>query len=120
VRELAIVAAESTCQKRVVVCELYDEAGALIARESNRCRPTGGVCCRLGVVQTQANYTGNECNSMHAEIRAILQLTADDRPVRAVVIGHDFPCGECEAALLRFGVTIIEVVREAPGCGPRR
>lgn len=101
---------ESTCQKRVTIVELYDEAGNLLARESNRCFPTGGTCGRLGVVQNKSNYDVNStCNWVHAEINAINALPTAAKPHKAVLFGHDFYCDACEQALKKAGCEILEV-----------
>lgn len=103
------VIAESTCQKRVTVCELYDWNGMLLCRESNRCNPDG-ICCRLGVIQNKDNYDKNSnCNWTHAEIMAISALPKHlsggiIKPHKAIVYGHDFICDSCEEALKDAGV----------------
>jgi deoxycytidylate deaminase len=97
--------AESTCQKRVTVVELYDAAGNLLARESNRCAPEGGTCHRLGVVQGKENYdVHSHCNWTHAEINALAALPKGARPYTAKLYGHSFYCDACEAALRAAGV----------------
>lgn len=104
------VLAESTCQKRKTVCELYDEAGDLLARESNRCNPVGGICHRLGVVQNKDNYdTSSNCGWTHCEINALRHIPEGSRPYRAVLFGHDFYCDNCEQDLRTAGVEIFEV-----------
>jgi deoxycytidylate deaminase len=108
-------AARSTCQKRVVVCALYDRAGTLLTCESNRCVPPAGGCPRLGVVATREGYPEMaECQWEHAETRALGALPDDARPYRAVLYGHTFVCPACEASLQRFGVTEVEVSPDLP------
>lgn len=103
---------ESTCQKRKTMCEIYDAAGNLLARESNRCDPKDGVCQRLGVVQKKDNYDVNSsCNWTHCEINAIAALPKDSKPYRAVLYGHDFYCDNCENALKAAGVQIMLVMK---------
>ncbi len=110
-KTLEEAAAESTCQKRLVVCEIYDEYGKILAVESNRCSPTGGLCHRIGVVQTKADYdVTSACNWTHAEIMAIRALPRGSyTPHRAVIYGHSYPCDACESALRRVGVEIIDI-----------
>lgn len=109
--------AESTCLKRVTVCELYAADGTLLARESNRCDPPDGKCQRIAVSNQQAEYPeSSTCNWTHSESMA-LQAVGQARPTRAVIYGHDFPCPSCERALRVKGVTAIEVVPAAEGCG---
>lgn len=101
--------AESTCQKRITICEIYDVEGNLLSRESNRCNPTGGICHRLGVVQQKTNYdTGSACNWLHAEMNAIAHLK-EGKPYRAVIYGHTFFCNSCENALRSVGVKELEI-----------
>lgn len=101
--------AESTCQKRRTVCEIYDLDWNLLSRESNRCDP-GGTCHRLGLVQGKGNYDSlSSCNWTHAEIMAIKALPAGSRPYRAVIHGHNFYCDACEKALREIRVQILHV-----------
>lgn len=110
---------ESTCRKRIVVCELYDAEGTLLARASNRCNPPGGICARMERQDGQATYpTHSECGWTHAEVMAVAALTAGISPTRAILYGHDFPCPACEDALRKAGVIDIEV-RQSPATGPR-
>lgn len=120
-RHPAEAALESTCRKRVVVCELYDIHGKLIACESNRCDPPGGQCTRMGVVNGQADYPAEStCNWTHAEIMALQAVGSSNAPHRAVIYGHDFPCPRCEASLRAAGVVVIEVEnRGLAGVGTR-
>jgi len=100
---------ESTCQKRITVCEIYDADGKLLSRESNRCSPEGDVCCRLGVIQTKDNYDKeSSCNWIHAEIMAINALKGGV-PENAILYGHDFLCDNCEEALKGIGVKVIKI-----------
>jgi deoxycytidylate deaminase len=113
-------AAESTCLKRITVCEIYDEMSNLLARESNRCEPPGGVCCRMGVVSAKEGYPEHStCNWTHAEEMAIRALLDRSEPHVAVIYGHDFPCPSCEAKLRAAGVEHIEM-RQHPAVGLRR
>ena len=113
------VKAESTCQKRVTVCEIFDKNGKLLARESNRCNPHGGVCERLAVTNGKADYPDAQCNWSHAEIEALNAVPDGEQPFRAVVYGHDFACPQCEVKLREAGVVVLDVVPQAEGCGPR-
>lgn len=100
---------ESTCRKRLVICEIYNEAGELLARESNRCDPEGGKCRRIGVVQGKQDYPyESECNWTHAEIMAIRALPPDATPKSAVIYGHEFACNSCQSALSAAGVEYVE------------
>jgi deoxycytidylate deaminase len=102
---------ESTCQKRVTVVELYDAAGNLLARESNRCAPSGGTCHRLGVMQGKENYDVNShCNWTHAEINALNALPKGAVPKTAMLWGHSFYCDACEWALRAAGVETFGVI----------
>jgi deoxycytidylate deaminase len=96
---------ESTCKKRKVVCELYDIDGNLLIRESNRCSPNNGICCRLNINQDKNNYDAeSSCNWIHAEINAINNLQIGLIPFKAVVYGHSFFCDNCEKELRKIGV----------------
>ncbi len=110
-KTLEEAAAESTCQKRLVVCEIYDEFGKILAVESNRCSPTGGLCHRIGIVQTKSDYdVTSACNWTHAEVMAIRALPGGrHHPYRAVIYGHDYPCDACDMALRRVGVETIDI-----------
>lgn len=104
---------ESTCQKRITICEIYDKDNNLLSRESNRCEPTNGVCARVGVVQTKDNYDRNSfCNWTHAEIRAISSLPVQSQPYLSVLYGHDFYCDSCEEALKKAGVIELTVSQQ--------
>ena len=101
---------ESTCQKRTTVCEILDEKGTLLARESNRCNPEGGTCHRLEVNQDKTNYDKeSQCNWTHAEINAIAALPKDCKPFQAIIYGHTFFCDACEDALKKVGVTHFKI-----------
>ena len=109
-KDFNLVLFESTCQKRIVVCELYDIDGNLLARESNRCDPSGGTCHRLGATQSKESYdVESECNWTHAEIMALNSLAKDAKPYKSIIYGHEFYCPTCEAALKKAGVQILEV-----------
>jgi deoxycytidylate deaminase len=102
---------ESTCQKRVVVCELYGADNVLLARESNRCSPEGGICHRLGLSQSKENYDKeSSCNWTHAEINALNSLPQGATPYRAVIHGHSFFCDACQEALGKAGVKVFEII----------
>lgn len=104
-KTLSQAAKESTCQKRIVVCILYDASGTPLAVESNRCSPAGGTCQRVGISNGQADYpVESTCNWTHAEIMALNALPKDAKPYAAVVYGHDFPCPTCEKALRAAGI----------------
>ena len=115
------VAQQSTCQKRVTLCVIYDRNGRVLAADSNRCAPPDGVCQRLGVVQQKENYSTESCNWEHAEARAVAYAMkyARSAPHRAVLYGHDFICDACENALKSIGVVEFDIIPEAPGCGLR-
>ncbi len=101
--------AESTCQKRQTVCEIYDLDWNILSRESNRCSPDG-TCHRLGLVQVKAGYdVVSLCNWTHAEMMAINALPERVRPYRAVLHGHNFFCDACEQALRSVGVRVLYV-----------
>ena len=112
-------ASESTCQKRVTVCMILDFFGSVLSCESNRCDPDGDVCARLGVEQNKKNYSGYECNSVHAEVMAIKALPQGTRPHKAVLYGHKFFCDDCEQRLNEVGVEKFEQFDEGYGTGPR-
>lgn len=106
---------ESTCDKRTIVCELYDKDNNLLVRESNRCYPDGGRCHRMNLTQTKENYDiKSNCNWTHAEIMAINALQPHDEPKKAIVYGHDFFCESCEYALKMAGVSVFEVITTIP------
>lgn len=103
------VAKESTCQKRLTITEIYDDKGNLLARESNRCNPSGGTCHRLSLVQSKSEYdTESHCNWIHSEINAIKSLPKDCRPYKAICYGHTFFCDACEQELRNIGVVEFE------------
>ena len=103
------VTKESTCQKRITICEIINEEGFLLARESNRCDPEGGTCHRIGLVQTKENYDLNShCNWTHAEIMTIRALPEGSKPYQAIIYGHQFFCDNCENELRKVGVTVFE------------
>ena len=104
-KTLKYTASESTCQKRQTICDIYDEQGVLLSRESNRCNPTGGTCHRIGVVQQKDT---SSCNWVHAEINAIYKLPNKSKPYRALLYGHSFYCDACETALKKAGVVVLE------------
>ncbi len=112
------VVAESTCLKRVTVCELFNADGRLIARESNRCNPPNGICARATVRQGKEGYAVTaECNWAHAEARALDECIGN--PVTAIVYGHDFACPECERKLRAAGVADIQIIPKYDGVGIR-
>lgn len=112
IEDFELVVAESTCQKRVVVCELYDDQGVLLSRQSNRCNPANGICSRLNIVQNKESYdVHSTCNWTHAEIMAIQNLPENSNPVTAILYGHDFYCGSCEEALKSIGITSLKIVK---------
>lgn len=95
---------QSTCQKRAVVCVLFDDKGQVVSMQSNNCNPEG-VCRQLSMVTTKENYPRNGCNSEHAEIRAL--KLARRMPKRALLIGHNFLCDDCERLLKSYGIEIV-------------
>lgn len=102
--------AQSTCQKRITICEIYDIEYNLLSRESNRCEPDNGVCSRFDVKQNKDNYdTESNCNWTHAEIRAIQSLPSNSKPYLSILYGHNFYCDACEQALKDAGVQIFEI-----------
>lgn len=106
---VSAAAAVSTCAKRVTVCVILDALGNVLSCESNRCSPPGGVCSRLGVSNTKENYPAESCNWQHAERRALSALPAGSVPTKAVLLGHDFYCDDCERALRERGITELEI-----------
>lgn len=113
-------AKESTCLKRVTVCEIYSDF-VLLARESNRCEPPNGECSRLGLSNAKSEYPSScSCSWKHAEIRAIAALPSNCSPELAIIFGHDFPCPDCEGALRKAGVKRIAICPDAVGCGLRK
>jgi hypothetical protein len=101
---------ESTCKKRVTICEIYDIDNNLLSRESNRCNPDNGVCARLGVIQSKENYdVHSHCNWTHAEINAIKSLPLDCKPHKIILYGHNFLCDNCEQELRKIGVVDFEI-----------
>lgn len=112
-----VVANESTCHKRVTVCLIFDANGVVVASEANRCNPPGGKCQRLCVSQGKGEYPSDStCNWEHAERRAAGMVRADaERPLSAIVYGHDFACADCEALLKSIGVK--EILIQASGFG---
>lgn len=113
---IAREALKSTCQKRVTVVALFDVDGNLLSVGSNRCDPAGGICERLKIANTRADYPVASCNWVHAEVMALGGLAPDAIPFEAVLWGHDFFCGECEKALRERGVEILRVSdRTIPG-----
>ena len=105
------VAKESTCQKRPVVCILLSKEGRVVSSGANTCDPPNGICSRLGVVQTKANYdTTSTCNWIHGEEIAIKNLPEGFKPYRAVLKGHEFFCQPCEDKLKEIGVEEFEVL----------
>jgi hypothetical protein len=112
--------AESTCRKRVTLCVIYDARGTVLACESNRCAPPNGECTRMSVANGKADYPSTStCNWSHAEQRAAQAVPVGSVPTVAVLYGHDFVCGDCEAALKAIGVTTINVVPNSEGVGVR-
>jgi deoxycytidylate deaminase len=109
--------ATCNCQKRVVVCILLDKDRKVISTESQRCRPPNGECCRLDRINTQANYNNQGCDPVHAEIRALQNMTG--KPKYAYLAGHDFPCPPCEQLLKDNGVTDIHILKSIRGTGLR-
>ena len=112
VKSFESAVSESTCQKRVVVCELYNADGILLSRESNRCSPAEGRCGRINIVQSKGAYdVHSDCNWTHAEIMAIQNLPENSIPVEAVLYGHDFYCKPCEEALISIGISSFKLVK---------
>lgn len=110
VKSMEEAQSESTCQKRKVVCEIYDRDGNILARESNRCNPEGGTCHRLETTNTKSDYpVSSECNWSHAEVQAIRALPLWSKPYRSVLYGHTFYCGACEESLRTAGVEVLEI-----------
>lgn len=107
----------SNCQKRRLVCVLYDASNRVVAIGYNSCTPPKGVCARLQIVQSKGAYTGTECNTTHAEINALQQVRQQDTAVRAEIYGHDFACKPCEKALNTAGVWDIKVIPQGFGTG---
>ena len=113
VNTLKEVKNESTCQKRITICEIYDESGILLSRQSNRCNPKDGICQRLGIIQNKENYDiESTCNWIHAEINAINNLPKQSLPYKSILYGHDFYCNNCEIKLIENGVKILEISKK--------
>lgn len=116
VKSHVVAASQSTCQKRLVICEIYDINGQLIARESNRCKPGDEGCHRLKKSQDKENYSEeSDCGWIHAEINAIESAkknAKDAIPYRAILYGHNFICFACEKALNEFGVYKFNIIPE--------
>lgn len=105
------VFAESTCFKRVTICEIYDRTGNLLSRESNRCNPPEGICQRINVSSVKDGYPlESSCMWTHAEIMAIKSIPAGSVPYSAKLYGHSFLCDNCESELKKVGVQVIEVI----------
>ena len=110
IQEFNQVVAESTCKKRITVCEIYDKDYNLLSRESNRCDPEKGICSRVGVIQKKQNYEiHSQCNWTHAEIRAINSLPSESKPYVSILYGHEFYCDTCEDALKAAGVEKLQI-----------
>lgn len=114
------LAALSNCQKRVTVCILYDKECRLAGFGYNRCAPPTSGCARLTLSQSKSNYTGDECETIHAEIMALRSIHPKRPPVAAVVYGHEFACPPCEKALRDAGILHIEIVLEGYGTGLKK
>src|SRR4051812_42473278 len=88
-RTVEQAATESTCLKRVTVCEILDANRNVLACESNRCSPPDGKCCRMGLVSVKDGYPEySSCRWTHAEEMSINSLPPESQPVVAVVYGH--------------------------------
>lgn len=110
----------SNCQKRVVVCILYDKDDNIVGTGFNSCTPPEGVCARLQMTQGKTGYTGTECNSTHSEAQALFNMNkAGKKAVRAEVYGHNFACGACEKLLHEAGIYDIKIIPEGFGTGLR-
>lgn len=100
------------CEKRTVICRLYDANGVLLSQGRNHCDPPGGKCQRLGLIEMEQGYRGKGCGSVHAEVDAIAKLPEGTKPLNATLEGHDFACRDCLSALHRAGVVLLEVTGE--------
>ncbi len=118
-KQIGEAAKESTCQKRITVCVIYDKEGSILACESNRCSPDNGICERLGIVQNKEGYGEKNCNWTHAEVMATKALPKNSKPYRAIVYGHDFICIPCEKVLHEYGIEKIEIIPSGYGTGLR-
>lgn len=99
---------QSTCKKKITICEIYSEDGILLSRESNRCNPENGICSRINIIQDKKNYDKeSNCNWTHAEINSINNLPKNSRPFISLLYGHSFYCNECENKLKKIGVKFL-------------
>lgn len=113
INSLKEVYSESTCQKRVTICEIYDKNDILLSRESNRCNPDGGICSRLGLIQNKSNYdVESSCNWIHAEVHAINNIPTGSMPYKSVLYGHDFYCDRCESILREAGIEVFLINKD--------
>lgn len=110
---------ESTCQKRIVICALFDKYGNLLSIGTNHCTPPDGGCVRLGTVSTKAGYSNAGCNSTHAEEEALNALQEGQQAHIAQIYGHDFACRPCEEKLRAHGVQDISIYPGGYGSGLR-
>ena len=115
------LAKTSTCLKRSVVCVILDQNDNVLGFGANYCAPDNGICPRLGIYQNKAEYSDFSCNWEHAEVRAVKSISdqaiLNGRvPMKAIVVGHDFCCPNCEETLKRLGVTA-EVIPTGYGTG---
>lgn len=113
------LASFSNCQKRITACVLFDAENRPAGFGYNRCAPPTTGCARLGMKQAKEGYTGDECETIHAEIMALRSAHPKRPPVSAVVYGHEFACPTCEKALKDAGITSIRIVPEGYGTGLR-
>lgn len=107
----------SNCQKRITVCVLFDEHNRPSGIGYNSCDPPISGCARKFLQQHKGEYTGQECNTIHAEIMALRTVHPNRKPVAAVLYGHDFMCKECEETLRAAGIDNLRVSQETYGTG---
>lgn len=117
---VTLAATQGGCQKRVIVCVLYDADDRVVSIGTNRCNPPESGCPRLGIAYLdKSNYPQPTCNTIHAEVDALSKLPANETAVRAVVYGHEFVCSSCEEILKEYGITNIKIVPDGFGTGLR-
>lgn len=104
------LADQSTCQKRSVVCALYDEKGICVGEGFNTC-DVSYECKQLNIVQTPEEYR-DICKNEHAEVAALRTMDQQGaQAVTAIISGHDFFCVNCFNLLKTRGVVNFLVVQ---------
>lgn len=97
--------AQGTCCRRKIGCILLDKNNYFLASGFNG--PINGECNCPGK-DTKAGVGGNvECYALHAEVRALTSLTADQIPHLHKCITNKAPCRNC--VLLLLGTSCQEI-----------